>query len=156
MNRIVAISLAVSCIALPAATYEPNGIGLTICLAGYNQERGQARYRADIDWGGATKRFHRYDLAATDFSGSTYLQFHDNTTSPGSGGTSRRNFTVSDVSIYPLTFVVVGMTAEAAEAFDRACHVDGLCSVEFEPDKVERISVSTAVNSPREGRTPAC
>lgn len=120
----------------------------------YDQGRGQARFRVDIDWGPEEKRFARYDLAATDRSGATYLQFHDSRTTPP--GQSRRQFTVGDVSLYPLSFFLVGMTAEATRAFDIACRQHGDCTIALQPGEVVQVSNLTEVTSQLPGRHPGC
>jgi hypothetical protein len=57
-------------------------------------------------------------------------------------------FAVSDRSSYPLTAFLVGMTEEAATAFDTACHGDGFCSIEVQEGSIDRLSQGTLVTGP--------
>lgn len=150
----VALTLAACLGAAPAGARQDANVDLDICLVNYDSQRGQARFRANIDWGGEEKRFARYDLAATDRSGATYLQFHDSRTMPP--GLSQRQFNVGDVSLYPLSFFIVGMTAEAARAFDVACRQHGDCTIALKPGEVVQVSNLTEVSSQLPGRHPGC
>ena len=150
----IALPMAVCLGAAPSTAGQQASVDLEICLVNYDQQRGQARFRANIDWAREEKRFARYDLAATDRSGATYLQFHDDRSTPP--GRTQRQFTVGDVTLYPLSFFVVGMTREAARSYDVACRTHGDCTIALKPNEVVQVSNTTEVASQLPGRIEPC
>ncbi len=99
-----------------------------LCLEDYSAGAGEARFRVTVDWNGLPAgQYARIDLVAKDGSVAYWPQFHDDRLQPGPDS-SIETFTVSDVSRYPLSFSLVGLSKEAADAFDSDC-ARGFCSL---------------------------
>jgi hypothetical protein len=118
-----------------------------VCLAAYSAGAGQARYRANVEWNGFVGDFARVDLAARDTSGAVWPQFHNERLRPG-GKQSNAEFTVSDVSQYPLEFFLIGLTEDAKRSFDADCRRNGFCSLKLPVDGVEELGQGGAITGP--------
>jgi hypothetical protein len=124
---------------------------VAVCLVAYNADSQEARYRVTIQWDGLTgDGFERFDIGAEDDSGATWPQLRDQRLKPRSRMTTEY-VTVSDVSRYPLQFMLIGFRNGAAKRFDSACR-NSFCSVRLPAEDVVEFGQGSEVSSVAEAR----
>ncbi|MBX3564612.1 MAG: hypothetical protein KF730_08565 [Sphingomonas sp.] len=120
---------------------------LSVCQEWYNPGTQERRLEVTINWNGYRgEGISRFDLGAEDRSNAIWPQLRDNRLRPSARAT-HVSIVVGDQSFYPLTFNLIGYTAEARKEFDRACSVDGFCSVREDTNGVSIIGGGDQVES---------
>jgi hypothetical protein len=126
-----------------------------VCLRAYSKGAQQARYLVTVDWNGMPSgRFQRLDIGAEDDAGDTWPQLRDGRLQPRPRATDEY-IVVSDVSRYPLQFMLLGFTRAAADAFDQSCR-DGFCSLRLPADGVTELTSEDGASIGSVAAAPHC
>lgn len=145
------ILLSTALLSTRVAGQQPPDPRVAICLVAYNPDSQEARYRVSIQWNGLTgDGYDRFDIGVEDASGATWPQLRDQRLRPRSRMTTEF-VTVSDVSRYPLQFMLIGFKDGVARRFDAACR-NSFCSVRLPAEGVTEFGQGSEVSSVAEAR----
>jgi hypothetical protein len=120
---------------------------LTVCLVNQSDDGTHSIYSANIYWGDIKEnQYARFDVIAEDGSNANWPQFRNDSFHPP---TEHRNFSVDNsVSIYPLSFLLVGLSRDAADSFDGRCRSGSGCSIDTEATGVTTLAKGNIVPNP--------
>lgn len=146
MKRPVLILLSTALLSTEVAGQQLADPQVAVCLSRYNPDSQEARYRVTIQWNGLNGAgYDRFDIGVEDDTGATWPQLRDQRLRPRSRMTTEY-VTVSDVSRYPLQFLLIGFRDGAARRFDSSCW-ESFCSIRLPAEGVTEFGQGSEVSS---------
>ncbi|PTS90907.1 hypothetical protein DBR17_00500 [Sphingomonas sp. HMWF008] len=139
MFKVIVLSLA---LALSAPTTPNNDATLSLCMARYRAE--QAHYVGTVRWTTQRARPHVV-VGALDTSRVVWVQAIEGGSLTGTKSPEIFQFTVSDVSAYPLRFAVYSLSDKAYGEYLESCRKYQECYFGPADEGVERLTEDTFV-----------